>query len=88
MLDKYVFISDNYVLLTWYRVASGKGIAGVPVTTSTKRVMISYVAFGIKTTYAGARIDAFLIDTCLVKRTFARNGAFRATVWWGANECW
>lgn len=83
-----MFFFDNYVLLTWYWIASGKGIAGVTVTTSAKWVMTAHVAFGVKTTYAGARIDAFLIDTCLIERTFAGDGTFRAAVWWGADECW
>lgn len=71
---------SRHPMLTWYGVALSKGIASEATNATTAGTVVANTTHGIATACVGAtRIDALLIDACLVYVTLRRDCALRTT---------
>lgn len=81
-----IFRNFGYVSNDWR--TSYKWITSKSFWTRTNRVVIDDLTFGVISTSAGARINAFLIQTGFVQITFSANNTFRSTWWRSTDHSW
>lgn len=70
--------------ITWFREASGEGIARLPLRTAAERIVIDNAAIGLHAASARARIRAFVLVAGPVLRTLRIDDALRPAVGRGA----
>lgn len=68
-------------ILTFYRKTCDKWIACLPIWATANWIVIDNIAFAMRPTCTGARINTLLSDTCLIHGTFRTYNTFWTTIW-------
>ena len=69
-------------MITFFFNAPNKRITIKAHRTGTHRVVVYNLTAGIKSTYAWAWVQTFLVDTGFVLRTVSAHNTFWSACWW------